>query len=413
MNLFEMLRLAFSSLILNRLRSMLTILGIVIGVAAVVALVSFGQSYQAYVDSQFQGIGANTLFVSSTNPTGPNANLIKPQPLTLGDYQAIADPQQVGGVLVAAPSFNVGGTLSANSQSMSQEITGTTPAYEAAQNYTVASGRFLTDNDVSTSTMVVVLGPATAQKLFPNGLDPLGQPVLINNQIFSVVGVLQSKGGGNGFQDRSAIVPLTTAQDRLGGANARTASGEYRVSEILVKTESVDVIPQVQADITAVLSARHQIKYVGLEDFRTFTPSAILNSLNSVLSLLTLFLGMIAGISLLVGGIGVMNIMLVSVTERTREIGLRKAVGATYSDLLSQFLIESVTLCLIGGLLGVILGAAVAIFGGTLLPTLKLSVSGPAVILAVGVSSAIGIFFGLYPASRAAMLKPIEALRYE
>ncbi len=413
MNLFELLRLAFSSLVLNRLRSLLTILGIVIGVAAVVALVSFGQSYQSYVDSQFQGIGSNTLFISPSNPTGPNAKLIKPQPLTMGDFQAVSDPQSVTGLMIAAPVFNVGGTLVANSTSMSQEVTGTIPAYAAVQNYQVSSGRFLNANDINTSTMVVVIGTATAQKFFPNGMDPIGQPIRINDLIFTVVGVLQSKGGGNGFQDRVAIVPISTAQTRLGGDNARTSTGEYRVSQISLKVADSKMIPQAQADVTTILSARHHVQYVGEEDFRVFTQGAILNTLDSVLGILTLFLAMIAGISLLVGGIGVMNIMMVSVTERTREIGLRKAVGATYVDLLMQFLIESITLCLLGGLLGVALGGGVALLGGRLLPTLRVSVSGPAVILAVGVSSAIGIFFGLYPASRAAVLKPIEALRYE
>jgi putative ABC transport system permease protein len=413
MSLFELLRLALSSLIRNRLRSLLTILGIVIGVAAVVALVSFGQSYQSYVDSQFQGIGANTLFVSASTPTGPNAKLIKPQPLTMGDFQAVADPESVSGLMIAAPVFNVGSTLVANSTSMSQEVTGTIPAYAAVQNYQVSTGRFLNANDINTSTMVAVIGTGIVQKFLPNGLDPIGQPIRINDLIFTVVGVLQSKGGGGGFQDRVTIVPITTAQTRLGGDAARTSTGEYRVSQISLKVTDAKAIPQAQTDVTTILSARHHVQYVGEEDFRVFTQGAILNTLDSVLGLLTLFLAMIAGISLLVGGIGVMNIMMVSVTERTREIGLRKAVGAKYADLLMQFLIESVLLCLTGGLLGVALGSGVALIGGTLLPTLKVSVSAPAVVLAVGVSSAIGVFFGLYPASRAAALSPIAALRSE
>jgi putative ABC transport system permease protein len=414
MNPLELFRLAFSALIHNRLRSLLTILGIVIGVAAVIALVSFGQSYQAYVDSQFQAIGVNTLSISPTSPTGPNSKLVKPQPLTMGDYQAVADPQNVANVQVAAPIFDVNGTLVANSTSMTQGVTGTTPVYEAVQNYILSSGRFLTTNDVNTATMVAVIGTGIVQKMFPGGADPIGQPLRINGQVFTVIGVLQSKGGGNGFQDRVVIVPISTAQTRLGTtANTRTSSGDYRVSQITMKATSEDALPQVQADVTNVLRARHQIQYVGLEDFRVFTPAAILNTVNSVLNLLTLFLGMIAGISLLVGGIGVMNIMLVSVTERTREIGLRKAVGARYMDLLLQFLIESVTLCLIGGAIGIALGAGIAVIGAHFLPTLKLTISTSAIVLAVGVSTVIGVFFGLYPASRAAVLKPVEALRYE
>jgi len=209
------------------------------------------------------------------------------------------------------------------------------------------------------------------------------------------------------------MVPISTAQLRLGGASARAPDGEYVVSEIMARAASADQVASAQTDITALLDARHQIRYSGLEDFNVFTPGGILTNLNNVLSILTLFLSLIAGISLLVGGIGVMNIMLVSVRERTREIGLRKAVGARYTDLLSQFLFESITLSLIGGLLGIALGGGLAMIGGTLLPNVKMSISVPAIFIAVIVSSSIGLFFGLYPASRAAVLNPIEALRYE
>jgi putative ABC transport system permease protein len=238
-------------------------------------------------------------------------------------------------------------------------------------------------------------------------------PVRVNGQIFTIIGVMASSSGGFGFQDRAAIVPISTAQSRLGGASAYAPDGELKVSEIMARAERADTVANAQADITALLDVRHQVRYSGLEDFNVFTPGGILTNLNNVLTMLTLFLSFIAGISLLVGGIGVMNIMLVSVRERTREIGLRKAVGARYTDLLSQFLLESITLCLIGGLLGIALGGGLAMLGGTLLPNVKMSVSVPAIILAVVVSSSIGLFFGLYPASRAAVLNPIEALRYE
>jgi len=407
MSIFELFRLAFGSLIINRTRSFLTVLGIVIGVAAVVALVSFGSSYQTYVDSQFQALGASSLFVSSSNPKG-----VKAKPLTMADAQAIANPQNVSGVALVTPVFNVSATIYANSQSMSQSITGTTDNYLEVRNQSVTTGRFLTTTDVSASSMVAVIGTAIVQKLYPSG-DAVGQTMRINALTFTVIGVLQSSGGGQGNQDKVVIIPITTAQIRLGGDTAKTSTGEYRVSQIMVKATSNTTVNAARDDINALLTVRHQIQYVGQEDFNVFSQGAIQNTLDSILGLLTAFLGMIAGISLLVGGIGVMNIMLVSVTERTREIGLRKAVGATYNNLLYQFLIESVTLCVGGGLLGVALGAALVVIGGILLPTLKPELSIPAVILAVGVSSAIGMFFGLYPASRAAVLKPIEALRYE
>ncbi|HLY26563.1 MAG TPA: ABC transporter permease [Aggregatilineales bacterium] len=413
MSTFELLRLAIDALFHNRLRSFLTILGIVIGVGAVVALVSFGQSYQSYVDSQFQGLGASTLFIGSTNPNGRNSQLVTVKPLTMGDYEAIANPQEVSGLMAVAPSFNVSGTLVADNNSVSQEVNGTTDSYAVVQNKQVASGRFITADDVTTSNMVVVLGPATAQQLYPNTTNWVGQPVRINGQVFTIIGVMASTGGGFGFQDRAAMVPISTAQLRLGGASARAPDGEYVVSEIMARAASADQVASAQTDITALLDARHQIRYSGLEDFNVFTPGGILTNLNNVLSILTLFLSLIAGISLLVGGIGVMNIMLVSVRERTREIGLRKAVGARYTDLLSQFLFESITLSLIGGLLGIALGGGLAMIGGTLLPNVKMSISVPAIFIAVIVSSSIGLFFGLYPASRAAVLNPIEALRYE
>jgi putative ABC transport system permease protein len=412
MDTFQLLALALSSVRRNALRSILTILGIVIGVAAVIALVSFGQSYQNYVESQFQGIGASTLFVGSTNPSGRNANLIKRKPLTMDDYQAIADPQNVPDAVAVAPVMNTNATLVANSQSMSLGVTGTIPDYAVARSQQVSSGRFITASDLTTGSMVAVIGTGVVQQLFPSGAA-LGELMRINNQSFTVIGILQSNSGGGGAGDRVVIVPITTFQQRLAPADDRTASGDYQLSQILVQTSGPDAVNQAKIDIGAVLFKQHQIQYVGEEDYNIFSQSTILDTLESVLSIVTLFLGMIAGISLLVGGIGVMNIMMVSVTERTREIGLRKAVGAKYGNLLLQFLFESVTLCLIGGFLGVALGGVVTVIGSNFLPTLRLSISVPAIILSVAVSTAIGVFFGLYPANRAALMKPIEALRYE
>jgi len=408
MSLFELLKLAFTALILNRTRSLLTMLGIIIGVASVVTLLSFGQSYQHYVENQFSGIGTTTLFIGSSSPKG----VTNPLPLTMADYQAIANPQNVSSVLAVAPVFTVSATLVANGQSMAQSVTGTNDLYATVRAQAINTGRLLTATDVNTSSLVAVIGSAIVTKLYP-GVDPLNQPLHINGQVFTVVGVLQSTSGGQGNADKVVLVPITTAFSRLASATARTAAGDYKLSQISVMAVAANAVNQVKTDITTLLSARHKIQYVGLEDFNVFSQGQILGTLDSILGLLQLFLGLIASISLLVGGIGVMNIMLVSVTERTREIGLRKALGAKYENLLMQFLIESVTLCLLGGLLGILLGVGLSELGGALLPTLHVTISVPAIFLAVGVSSAIGVFFGLYPATRAAVLKPIEALRYE
>lgn len=413
MNTYELFRLAIGALITNRLRSLLTILGIVIGVASVVALVSFGQSFQGFVNTQFNALGSNQLFVFSTLPSGPNAKTLKAKPMTLADAEALANPQNVSGISAVAPTFTVSAKVSLRNNSTTVSVNGVTAAYIKVREEKLAAGRFITDEDVKTSARVAVLGPAMVTKLFDDGSDPIGQQIRVKDSVFTVVGVLKPQSGGFGSQDKTLSAPITTVQTRLGGDAARTASGEYRVGLIYLKATNDAAVKQAKIDIQAVLSERHEIKYKGDEDFTVFTQESILTTINSILSILTLFLGLIAGISLLVGGIGVMNIMLVSVSERTREIGLRKAVGAKYSDLLGQFLIESVTLCLVGGGIGVLIGAGFALVGRLLVPTLNLSVSTSAILLAVGVSTAIGVFFGLYPASRAAALKPIEALRYE
>src|SRR5689334_7040554 len=248
MSPFELIRLALSALIQNRLRSLLTILGIVIGVAAVIALVSFGQSYQNYVESQFQGIGASTLFVGSTNPSGRNANLIKRKPLTMDDYQAIANLQNVPDAVAVAPVMNLNATLVANNQTMSLGVTGTIPDYAVARSQQVSTGRFITASDLTTGSMVAVIGTGVVQQLFPSGAA-LGELMRINNQSFTVVGILQSNSGGGGAGDRVVIIPITTFQQRLAPADDRTASGDYQLSQILVETTGPDTVNQAKTDI--------------------------------------------------------------------------------------------------------------------------------------------------------------------
>jgi putative ABC transport system permease protein len=412
MRLLESLRIAITGLLSNRLRSVLTMLGIVIGVAAVIALVSFGQGFQQFVTARFQALGSNLITVFPTRPGGPNSQNVKPKPLTMSDVQAISNPIYVTGVTAVAPVYNVSGAVTANGNSLTMNVQGTTPAWQVVRDWAVADGRFIDQDDVNGTANVAVLGSTTVSKLFDDGSDPVGQLVNIKDIPFRVIGVLVSK-GGFGDADQVVIVPLTTAQKHLGETARRASNGEFTVSTVLIKAVNEQQMSTVQAEITQLLTERHDIQFVGLEDFRVLSQEQILTTVNNVTGLITLFLGVVAGISLVVGGIGVMNIMLVSVTERTREIGLRKAVGARYFDLLSQFLIESTALSLGGGLLGVLLGALVAYIGSQLIPNLTLSITPAAVILAAGVSIAIGIFFGVYPASRAAALNPIEALRYE
>lgn len=415
MRILESLRVALTALGANRLRSILTMLGIVIGVAAVLALVSFGQGFQNFVNNAFQSLGSNLVVIFPSAPGGPNARLIKAKPLTLDDAQAIANPFNVSGVAAVAPVYNVNARVVNDGNSLMLQVNGVTVPWQQVRDWPVSEGRFIENSDLTTSAHVAVLGAATAQKLFDQGLDPVGQSVRINNIPFEVIGILVEKGGGagSGNVDQVVLVPLTTAQKQLADSTARTASGSYTASMIFARAASTADMQPVSNQVRQLLSQRHKVQYAGEEDFQVISAEQILLALNSITGLLTVFLGLIAGISLLVGGIGVMNIMLVSVTERTREIGLRKAVGARYSDLMLQFLIESIALSVGGGLLGIGLGASMAFLAGQLVPQLSITLTLPSILLATGVSTAIGLFFGLYPASRAASLNPIEALRYE
>ncbi|MBN2149480.1 MAG: ABC transporter permease [Anaerolineales bacterium] len=399
---------ALESLSSNKLRSGLTILGIVIGVGAVIAMVSIGRGAEAVITDSIQGIGTNLLFVFR----GGSEDVRNPKPITLGDADAIADPFQAPNVAAVAPILQGSGKVSYGGESTTTTISGVTPEYAQVRNYRVAEGEFINEEHILGQASVVLLGPEVAETLFGRSEGLVGETVRIEGQPFRVIGVLESK-GGSGFsnEDQVAIVPLTTAQTRLLRRSSRD-----RVDLLMVQAISPEAVPLAQEEIAQVLRARHRTD-IGEDDFTILTQQDFLATASTITNVLTIFLGGIAAISLLVGGIGIMNIMLVSVTERTREIGLRKAVGAHKSDILIQFLTESSVLSLIGGLVGIglgwtiswIVGQIAARSGTPITPRIGMDI----VLLATIFSAAVGLFFGLYPANRAANLEPVEALRYE
>jgi putative ABC transport system permease protein len=410
MNIGQSIIEALESLNANRLRSGLTILGIIIGVGAVIAMLSIGQGAQSTITGAISGIGTNLLFVSSGNMTEDVRN---PKPLTLADVQAIADPLEAPDVEAVAPSIqgSVDVTTS-NGKQTRNSIVGVTPEYFTMQSYTLTEGSFITQDQVLGQASVAVIGPAIADKLLGVHEGVVGETIRLNGQPFRVIGVLASKGGGMfGSQDTNILVPFSTAQSRL-----IHRSGLNQVDQILVQATSAETVQQASDEISQILRQRHRTP-VGIDDFTIFSQKDILSIATTVTGVFTIFLGGIAGISLLVGGIGIMNIMLVSVTERTREIGLRKALGARKRDILVQFLTESSLLSLFGGLIGIALGWLLSLIvkqiatssGTPFTPVIGVN----AILLATLFSIAVGLFFGIYPANRAASLEPVEALRYE
>jgi len=414
MSIWQHLLESLESLTSNKLRSGLTILGIVIGVASVISMLAIGQGASAAVNAQIQSIGSNLLFVSSGFfGQGGGGGAVAPKPLTLQDAQALVDPVNAPDVAAAVGVVNARGTISISGNSTSGSIIGTTSQYAAVRNFNLQEGQFITDSDVSGRSAAVVLGSGVATTLFGETTGLTGQVVRINNQPFRIVGVLQSVGGGAlGSQDNQVIVPLTTAQSRL--ENRGSSSG--RIDQILVQASSAEGVTAAQEEVTNILRTRHNTR-IGSDDFNILSQQDILNTANSVTGTLTLLLGGIGAISLVVGGIGIMNIMLVSVTERTREIGLRKALGAHKSDIRLQFLMESIMLCLLGGLIGVAVAAGVSKVISNVAAASNTAINPvigiDSILLACLFSGAVGLFFGVYPANRAANLEPVEALRYE
>jgi putative ABC transport system permease protein len=413
MTLLESFRIALAGLAANRLRAMLTTLGIIIGVGAVVGLASLGRGVERFVAAEFQSLGSNVLFVFSSPPASGTRTTI--QPITTEEAADLARPTVAPSVRQIATEYTVGGSVLANSRGVTLTISGVSPNYGDVRDWPVQSGAFISETDVADAARVAVLGTSVVDKLFGSpDADVIGQQVSINQRVFTVIGVMEQQSGGIGAlgdQNEVVFVPITTAQTRL--ANARTRDGGYAVSVLHVQALSEDVMDSATLEIETYLTDAHEIGFQGEQDFTIINQQDLISSLGQVTGILTIFLSMIAGISLLVGGIGIMNIMLVSVTERTREIGLRKAVGASSGAIRTQFLIESIVLALLGGMLGVGLGWLITVIGGLLVPDLQLGLTLDSILLATGVSGFIGVLFGLYPANRAARMHPIDALRFE
>jgi putative ABC transport system permease protein len=408
MNYLQAIIEALESLSTNKMRSTLTVLGIVIGVAAVIAMLAIGNGAQNSITGSIEGIGTNLLSVTKTRST----DIRNPKPLSLKDAQAIADPLQASAVARVAPVVQGSLELTYESKTTSTAVSGVTPEYAQVRNVEVAEGGFISEEQNLSRSSVVVLGPDTAQTLFGRSAGVVGETLRISGQPYRVIGVLKSKGGSSfGNQDDLALVPLNTAQSRL--LHRSTAD---TVDSILVQAVDANSVTQASDQIAQILRTRHRTA-VGSDDFQILSQQSILDTAQTITGVFTIFLGGIAGISLLVGGIGIMNIMLVSVTERTREIGLRKALGARRMDILAQFLAESMVLSLLGGAIGILLGWVISIVVGNIAAAsntpINPVVSLGTVLLATLFSTFVGLFFGIYPANRAAGLEPVEALRYE
>lgn len=403
MDILESVKMATNTLVANKLRSSLTMLGIIIGNASVIAMVGIGQGAQKFVSSQFESLGTNVLFVVPGNRDAQRTTMNLPKTLVLEDAQAIAT--QVPTVANIAPQLHSRDLVTYRNKNTYSLIVGTNPDYTIVRNFDVQRGRFLNDLDLKRNNNVATLGSDLATRLFGNQ-NPIGQQIRIKNVSFSVIGVMESKGSvlGTNYDD-SAYIPVTTMASRIIGKNSPYG---VNLTFISVSAKNDASVEAAQFQIRNLLRLRHKITRE--DDFSVQSQKDVLQIAGTVTSALTLMLAAIAGISLLVGGIGVMNIMLVSVTERTQEIGLRKALGATQQDILIQFLIEAVMLSAAGGLLGTGLGVGGVLLIGAFTP-FQAGVSSVAIALAVGISGGIGVVFGVVPARRAAQLDPIVALR--
>jgi ABC-type antimicrobial peptide transport system permease subunit len=417
----ESLGIALRALTANKLRTALTMLGIIIGVGAVIALLAIGEGASAAVESRFSALGTNTFYVrsGSFNVGGVRSASGQATTLTNDHAELITASDNVSAVAALAPERNFFGQVIAQGLNTNTRILGTTPSYQDVFSHYPAKGEFFTDEHIEQKALVAVLGSATATALFGDS-DPIDQTIRINSfsgpgsslqANFRIIGVMQAKGGtGRDNRDEQVIVPLSTGLAKLQAA--RTATGAQQLQQINVKAKNSKDLPLAIQQVTAVLQEKER----NPDAFQITNTQDQIDAQKEASDTLTILLGAIAGISLVVGGIGIMNIMIVSVTERTREIGIRKAVGAKQKDILMQFLMEALVVSILGGLLGILAGLGTSEFvqGKSLNGQQIQTVVAPAsILLAFGVSAAIGLFFGIYPASRAARLHPIEALRYE
>ncbi|MEN6328350.1 MAG: ABC transporter permease [Syntrophomonas sp.] len=402
MDLLSTLQMAWRSLLVNKMRSFLTMLGVIIGVGAVITMVALSQGTASGITERISSMGANLLTVSAGGSSGPIRGTNTAQ-LTMGDVEAIKALPLVK--CVAAESSISGATIARNSDTWTTTVDGTAPELQTIKNWSTVQGSFFEQSDVDNLNRVAVLGQTVVENLFLDGTNPLGQAIRINGLTFTVIGVLEEKGSsGREDQDDIIYVPLTTAQQRL--------LGSATVRSINVQATSAEALTPLKEYLTTLLRQRHRLADSADDDFRIRDMAEILATVEDTTKMLTFLLGGIAAVSLLVGGIGIMNIMLVSVTERTREIGIRMAIGATTRAILTQFLIEALLLCFIGGVIGVSLGwGASQIISAV--ADMKMKIAPWLVAVSMGFSIMIGLFFGYYPARKAANANPIEALRFE
>jgi putative ABC transport system permease protein len=402
---WQTLFIALRALRRNKLRSSLTALGIIIGVAAVVAMVAVGNGAQASITKQVAALGENllTVFAGSKSSGGVNSGLGSASTITLADTEAIA--REIADVVAVSAEDSTSAQAIANGRNWSTTVVGESPQYLQIRDWKLTGGSMFTDREVRSAAKVAVIGSKTALELF-GPINPVGQSVRVKNIPFVIIGLLESKGAGMGGQnqDDRIIIPYTTAMKRV--------TGDRYLRSVNLQIRTSDRMEIAQAQITSLLRQRHRLTAGQNDDFNIFNQKDIADTVSSVTGIVKLLLGAISSLSLVVGGIGIMNIMLVSVTERTREIGIRIAVGAQPSAIQLQFLIEAVALSLLGGFVGVVLGIVVAQLVG-IVSTFQPIVTAESIVLAFGVSFAIGVFFGFYPARKASALDPIVALRYE